>query len=127
MATYDDGIDISLPAAADLSGQQHNFVLIAADGRVNVASAATDDIIGILQNKPAAAGRAARVRVAGVSKLEMGAAVNEGDRLTSDSSGRGVATTTAANTISAMCLVASGAAGDVVKVLLPCPGLYAIT
>lgn len=126
MATYDDGIDITLPAAADLSGQQFNFLTIAADGRVNVSAAATEDIIGILQNKPAAAGREAKVRVAGVSKLEMGAAVNEGAYVTADSSGRGVATTTAADRVGARCLVASGAAGDVVKVLIV-SHLYAIT
>ena len=49
---------------------------------------------GVLQNKPAASGRAATVGIDGVTKVRVGAAVTAGDDLASDSTGRAVTATT---------------------------------
>lgn len=58
---------ISADAAADLSSHQFKFVQQTTSG-INLANA-TSDVLGILQDKPAAAGRAGSVAVGGVSKL----------------------------------------------------------
>jgi hypothetical protein len=71
-------LDLPLKAAADLSSKQYYYVKITADSTVNVCTAATDIPIGILQNKPDAAGKTADVRVLGVSKLSADAALTAG-------------------------------------------------
>jgi hypothetical protein len=62
-----------LVAAADLSNYQYRVVRLSAAKNVNVASnnlgsSAVGLAIGVLQNKPAAAGRAATVAQAGLCK-----------------------------------------------------------
>lgn len=88
MATELQGLDVSLKAAADLSALQFRIMKISAARTINKATAATDLFAGVLQDKPAAAGRAATLRVAGISKIECGATVTVGAMLTSDSVGR---------------------------------------
>lgn len=84
---YDD----SREAAADLSGKQFFLVKLDANGKVVLAAAATDNIWGVLQNKPKA-GQAAQVRQIGLSKVVAGAAITVGTHtwLTSDASGKAV-------------------------------------
>lgn len=56
-------------AAADLSTKQYYYVkLTSTFNRVNVCTAATDIPIGVLQNKPDAAGKAAEVMMVGITK-----------------------------------------------------------
>jgi len=76
----------SFKAAADLSGKQFLGVIPSADDTVQVPAAANDHIIGILQNKPAAAGRAAKVAV-GFVKFRAGGAIAVGDPVTCTASG----------------------------------------
>ena len=71
---------ISVPAAYDLSSYQFHVVLLDAAGnaciQTNIAPTAGSGIVlGILQNKPAAAGRAARVAIGGISKCVAGEAI----------------------------------------------------
>jgi len=74
------------PAAADLSTKQYYGVKIDSSG--NIALAGEGDIaVGILQNAPAAAGRAANVAFGGVSKVVGGATVAAGARFSFNSSG----------------------------------------
>ena len=82
-----------LKAAADLSAKQHLFMKLSAADTANVAGAG-EAIIGILQNKPAVAGRACEIRRLGVSKITAGGTIAAGDKLKSDSAGRGVAAST---------------------------------
>lgn len=117
MAVNQDGIDITLPAAADLSARQFHAVAIDTNGQVALSGAA-GNVVGILQNKPSAAGQAARVRIAGVSKHRGGAALGEGDRLQSNAQGFGTATTTDGNEIFATVLTATGGSGDITDVLI---------
>jgi hypothetical protein len=58
-------------ANADLSNYQHRWVKgsDATAGKVAAIGSADDTAIGILQNAPAAAGRAASVAVMGISKV----------------------------------------------------------
>jgi hypothetical protein len=89
MAYEIDTLDISLLAATDLSSYQYCFVKITAANTVNVCGAG-EACVGILQNKPSAAGQAARVRVFGVSRiLADGVGIGFGDKVGSGASGVG--------------------------------------
>ena len=73
MRIHVPGLDITLEAGADLSTHQFKFVVgsaaaAAQQARVSLGGAG-DRSIGILQNKPNAAGLGAVVRVSGCSKL----------------------------------------------------------
>lgn len=91
MAAYEENqVTITRPAAADLSDKQYYGVKIDSSG--NIALAGEGDIaVGILQNKPGAAGRAACVAVGGVSKVVGGATVAAGARFSFGSAGTGIA------------------------------------
>ena len=69
MAYESPGVDIgTFTAAADLSGKQYHFVVLASATTVNVCTAITNAPIGILQNDPES-GEQAVVRISGVSKV----------------------------------------------------------
>lgn len=60
-----------LTAAADLSAKQYRCVKVTADEKVNIATAAGEAILGVLQNKPVA-GDVADVGALGVTKIIAG-------------------------------------------------------
>jgi len=63
---------ISFKAGADLSSSQFLGVKMdTTEGQVILMTGATDNFIGVLQNKPES-GQEAAVAIAGVSKIEMG-------------------------------------------------------
>jgi hypothetical protein len=72
MSVYGQGLDVTLVAGADLSGQQYKPVALAG-----VLAGSADGIFGILQNKPAT-GEHATVRVTGLSKLYLGCSLGTG-------------------------------------------------
>ena len=72
MAYEIPGIVHSFIAAADLSLYQFHFVKLSADNTVNICAADTDIPVGVLQNKPDAAGKPAQVMMFGVTKLMIG-------------------------------------------------------
>jgi hypothetical protein len=127
------GFDIgTLEASADLSANRYQFVTVNSSGQVAVA-AAGDPAIGVLQNKPAAAGRSATVRVLGVSKVKAGAALTKGDQVASNASGKAVTATKAtvntsdtgvasdpviASNVLGIALESAAAADEVISVLL---------
>ena len=87
-------VTISLPAAADLSALQFTEVYMppgAGDGLAATATATTDKPLGILLNKPAAAGRAAEVAIEGsVCKMVAGGTVDEGDEIMWGTGSKGI-------------------------------------
>lgn len=91
MAVEVPGLQLSFQAAADLSAYQYRFVKLDANGQAALCSAATDIPLGILQDKPAAAGRACNVMLDGRSKIVAGANLAKSDRVGTDSTGRAVA------------------------------------
>lgn len=74
-------------AGADLSAGQFKFVTLAADGQVDITSSAGGNAIGVLLNKPSAAGRAATVCVSGSVMITCGGTITAGDQIQSDASG----------------------------------------
>jgi hypothetical protein len=116
MATYESKLCITVEAGADLSADQFKFVQVASDEQVDVVSSAGGDAIGVLQNDPAAAGRAATVCYAGVTKVIAGATVAAGAKIQSDASG--LAITAASGDAVLGVALKGGAANEVIEVLL---------
>jgi len=88
----------SFKAKVDLSGKQNLLMKVSADEEVDTAGAG-DKCVGVLMNKPAAAGRGAEVMTAGVAMLIAGATVAIGDYIKSDAAGKGIKTTTAGDEV----------------------------
>ncbi len=108
---------VTYEAGQDLSNSQYLFVVQAAgDGQVDPIAVLGARASGILQNNPAAAGRAATVAKAGsICKLRMSAACARQANITSANDGRGV-TAGAGEHINAIALEAAGAADDIITV-----------
>ncbi len=78
MAVDTPVLDVTYSAGGDLSAGQFKWVTLSAARTVSLCTALTDVPAGILQNKPAAAGRNAVVRVIGRSKVLLGATLSAG-------------------------------------------------
>ena len=118
MAVQDPGVDITFEAGSDLSAGQFKFVIQAAgDGQVDLVGSAGGDAMGVLQNKPAAAGRAAQVRVSGVSKVVVGTGdVTRAAKVQSDATGKAIVAATGDHVLGYA--LEAGSAGETVRVLL---------
>lgn len=90
-------------------GNQYRFVKVTGLHQVGLAVLATDNVVGVMQNKPQVTGQAATVGIFGVTNVMAGAAVAAGDLVTSDTQGRGITTTTAADVMGVAIGAASGA------------------
>lgn len=117
MATTQAEKSITLKAAADLSTNQGYFVEVTAAQTVNVCNAITDIAVGVLRNKPDAAGKAAEVAIEGTTKVIAGAAIAAGAKVAPMASGKAQ---TAASTQfpRGIALDAAGADGDEIEILL---------
>jgi hypothetical protein len=97
-------------ANADLSAKQFYAVKLIAGRKVDLPAASTDEIFGILQNKPASGG-VADVAYVGECKAIAGAAITEGAKVMANSAGKLITFVGAAGN----CMVgwaAEAAAGD---------------
>lgn len=107
------------------------------DDTMSVATAASDNMVGVFQHDTNAAGEDVRVMLTGISRVLLGGSVTRGDLITTNATGRGVAATrhthtenTAgtytqnATTVAASSVgivgraLASGSSGDIIPVLL---------
>ena len=61
-------LDVTFEAAEDLSSYQYHFVTLDSAGKAQLMNAASDVVIGVLQNAPKS-GEEATVRVLGISKV----------------------------------------------------------
>src|SRR5690606_3819398 len=68
-------------------GQQYRFVKVTGAHQVGLATAGSDVVVGVMQNKPQVAGQAATVSIHGVSMVMAGAALDAGDSVEADSTG----------------------------------------
>lgn len=107
---------ITLEAGADLSAGQFRFVLVAADGQVDLVASAGGTATGVLLNDPDAAGKAATVAYAGVVKVVAGGTVASGAKVQSDASGEAILAATGDHVLG-QCLK-GGVDGDLIEVLL---------
>jgi hypothetical protein len=116
MATQASLICITREAGADLSAKQFRFVEIASDEQVDAVSSAGGSAIGVLQNDPSAAGRAATIAVAGVTKVVAGGTVAAGNKVQSDASGDAILAASADHVLGRA--LTGGADGELIEVLL---------
>lgn len=104
--------------ATTLAAKQYYFVKQHTDGTMILAAAATDKIVGVLQNKPAV-GAAALVRIGGTTKVIAGGTIAVGAYVTSDGNGKAIATTTDKDVVRGVYLgAASASSGDIIEILL---------
>jgi hypothetical protein len=120
MAFDISGVDITLEAGADLSAKQYFLVAIASDGQIDPAGDGAN-VDGVLQNDPDDAGKAATVRISGVSKVVCGAAITKGDKVASDAAGKAV-TAASSDRVIGRALQTTTADGQILAVLLKVAG-----
>lgn len=114
---FDNSVQsVSLPAAADLSAAQFKLLTVNSSGNAALAGA-TSLVVGVLQNKPDAAGKAATVAYAGVSKVVAGGSITAGARVTADANGAAVAAASAGDAVLGVAL-ATASSGDLIPVLI---------
>jgi len=87
MGSENLGLDIPFKAARDLSGNQYFGVYLSANDTVDLPNSGVLSCVGVLQDKPAAAGRGARVRFLGVTKVRAGDTLAIDDRVTMTATG----------------------------------------
>lgn len=125
MATENKILDLSFPAAEDLTDDQYKFVVLISAGTVRRPDSETEVGLGILQNAPEL-GEAAVVRVIGVSKLHVNDALGIGtfvmpEYVSATDAGKGKTSAGAPAYTRAVVLEASGAEDDLATVLLTSP------
>ena len=79
--------DMSLDAQQDLSDYQYHVMIGSGAFGCDLAGAIAEDSIGVLQNKPDAAGKEAEVRRIGISKVVCGGTIPVWSKVTSDANG----------------------------------------
>jgi len=115
---------VGLPASGDLTSggtvnTQFLFAVMTAAG-LAIAGAGVASV-GVIQDKPNAAGVESEVAVVDqISKVVAGAAVNEGDQIMSNASRQGITATTG-NFVNGFALAAASGAGVIIPVLLTGP------
>lgn len=104
--------------ASSLATKQYYIVKQHTDGTVILAAAATDKLLGVVQNKPAV-GAAALVRFLGTTKVVAGGTISVGAWVTADTNGAAIATTTDKDVVLGKYLgTAAAASGDIIEVQL---------
>ena len=105
-------------AGADLSASTNLYKLakLDANGDLVLGAASTDFIFGSIY-ETAASGLSVSVAVAGLVKVEAGAAINEGVPVTCNASGQAIAAGTG-HAVFGYARVAAAAAGDIITVLV---------
>lgn len=106
---------VGLEAGSDLSSNQGYFVALSS-GQVATAGDGAR-AIGVLRNKPAAAGRAAEVQDMGIARVVTGAAVAVDAQVASDTNGKAV-TAASGDHVMGIALSASDGDTEVISVLL---------
>lgn len=118
MSTENIGCLRSREAGEAMTDKQFYIVQLDATGKIEVGEGATDLLVGVLQNTPAA-GEQATYAFTGVAKVIAGGTVAVGDLVTSDSNGKAVATTTNKDVVIGRFIgTAAAASGDLIEVQL---------
>jgi len=93
MAVFQSRDTRTFEAGGDLSAGQFKFVVLAADGQIDLA---TDGAaaVGVLLNEPDAAGKAATVVVSGKTAVTAGGSITAGDDIASDLNGDAITAAT---------------------------------
>jgi hypothetical protein len=119
MANYSEEREITRLAdgSTDLSAKRYYIVKQQTDRTLVLASAATDELFGVI-NKPAAAGGEVSVvgrNADGTFKVAAGASFSAQAYLTADSTGRAIGTTNSGDQLIGIAQEAATAAGQIVE------------
>jgi hypothetical protein len=110
---------ISLPIAASIAAQMFYCFVLGAGGTMALQTTAGGRVDGIAQDDNAQAGTVSAFAIGGVSMGAVGAAVNEGDSVEVDATGRLItATGTAGHKVMGVALAAATGAGQLIPVQL---------
>lgn len=124
MSVQNKQVCVTFQAAGDLSTKQFYFVKMSGAHTVDVCSAVTDKPVGVLQNKPSAAGQEAEVCVWGWTKVQAGGTVTVGTHYSIGTDNAGKAVAYAPGTDTTKYLVGqpltSGASGSLMEALINC-------
>ena len=104
-------------ASEDLSAKQYYIMQMDSSGDMEIGEGATDLLLGVLQDKPES-GQAGTYRHTGTSKVVASGAIAIGDRVTTDSAGKAVTTTTNGNLVVGQALEAAANDGDIIEIKL---------
>ena len=130
MAAEKSSFDESFKAGADLSALQYTFVSLSTLGAdtVDLATSASTSpfILGVLQNDPSSS-QAANVRLHGISRLSVSAAIAVGAFVTTTTAGLGLGATTANQLCLGVALSASTASGQNIELLMTGPFRFSST
>jgi hypothetical protein len=103
-----------LPGSTDPNyGKQYCFIKIVSAHKVGLATAAGDEVVGILQNKPQVPGQAGTVGIFGVSNVMAAGVLAAGVRIGPDAGGRAIVNATGRW----LTLAAATTAGELVPAL----------
>ena len=116
------GMNLPFIAGQDLSTKQFLFMNLATDGQIDPCGNGADSI-GVLQDKPNAAGLVASCMVSGVSQVIAGGVLDEGQRVTSDANGKAVATIAEDEYVLGVVYKPAGAENEIAEILLMIPGV----
>lgn len=86
----------TVPAAGDFAttSAQFQFLVLDSNARATIAAGGGTPILGVLYNEPGAQDRGCEIPVEGsIVKVKAGSAITKGQRVTSDSAGKGTAFT----------------------------------
>lgn len=116
MTAFQSGERYSAPAGADFTGKRYYIVKLDSSGNVVLASAATDAILGVIDNEPKT-GRTADVVLlngTGTFKVKTGGNISKDAYITTDGNGKAIATTTTGNRVIGRA-VRDSSSGDVAE------------
>lgn len=118
MSQFVEGNRISRKATASLAASQYCAVKLDSNSQAVLATSATDQVIGFVQNAPVANDTAdiAVRNGAATLKAKSGAVFGVGVKLTIDGSGRVITAVTAGNEIVGIAFEASTAANQTVEI-----------
>jgi hypothetical protein len=112
------GLTFTAPSNADLSASQFCMGKLGTTGKVSVSAANSDVSVGVILNDPNAADMEVLLGAFGLYGVKAGAAFNAGVQLTTDSSGRVIATSATGDFIVGISKGAAGGANEIVPVLV---------
>lgn len=102
-------------SAVPNGGKQFHLLRLTGKNQVGLATAGSQVVFGVLQNKPQRPGQAATVAYEGVTLVTAGAVIAVGDALVPDSAGRAVPGTPAAGSKRLVAVQPAAGAGELIS------------
>lgn len=120
MSQFVKGFSFPKVSAADLSASKYLVAKLDSTGKIDVATANTDAIVGVIEEGAQAySGAPVSVQFAGTAKVIAGGNIAIGDRVTATTAGKVITTTTDKQSILGRYVGdVAAVSGDIIEVLL---------